>query len=1198
MPINTCFSDNLISSTKLDAKLVAGLNASVSGPVALNVDLQQVADSVSVNLTKSKTNASHARPSMFASISSFAENVRRALNAVTPGLPPTELDNLDDMAKQDFAEWQALTAAVALSHIYSGAGLKLSIQPVHLVYTNLLHRCILMEMDKDSYYRTAITKKDVVGNPLEGKLFYICQNDTPFAIFHPAVGLAAMKEYDAAIFQDILPWYKAGETDCHKAWKPIMNYEGNTMLDDFCLSRIAWWAENNDLRTYMDFIRNRQQNIAHVPAAQPGKPMANADIIDATWPGRGTRFATSLMFYTDPNGRSYAMPELFLKKMMLAAVGDQNKNKLIYNTSHGTRPMAFTNVVPTLAGYAPVAPFRRDFVSLLEHCTLEALNFDADIVDNGLREVMISVVIRTNSGEQFTIRKGYAAENLVRGQVPYMMIWPYLPLPEMPNGMEVWKNFYATWQNRNVGMSMLRGVDGTDLSTVDTLTFDFEDQGKTEYVLRTTTAPKDAWPVCTGSKPFDYALVKGNCDNAPMDLGMVFIPKYQTYNGTSISDAIVVNNNPVQLAVDFGTTSTVCALRHTMHQGNAIVNLPFRDYSLAVTCDDEIAKEIVDDHHWMGSLANRPRGEWNRKIFSVAQLFDRIVPAGEMDADNLDYYVDGRMFLVSGGAMTNYAGAVHGTSDPLREQKIMNDMKFAKKMDTLNYYAASVYLAGIYMNAVLYLLSEKIVPGMGDYIDLRVSFPNEVTRNALTTSWTSARGILNKIMDERMTTAIENLIARNQFYNEATATSAYFLSDSIPPQKNLAAFPGRVSVDIGGGTTDISITNIHHPNDIANLSLRYAGREVMVSSLIQYFRRFATGADKAEAAFRSLWNNPDKNLLNQFARLCGQDGAKPLPQSLQAMTTNSTIRMSVEMLLAEGMRLKPSNVDQQTPLLRQLIALKFFMMMRIVARTVKENINLWLDPKTGKLMTVGNMLDVCLVVSGTSAQMLQYIFDCDLNGLSALAGMVIDPQKKACLDLLNKMFNEELEGVLEAGQTANVRIITFSDVSEKIEVCHGMLQSNLNVVATAANAAAAAARAAALGQLVAVGAPNSAAQAAEREAKIAERTTSVQTYDMSNLKAYLDGDGKKWGLLQYITTYEQIFTNGLTMTYGLGANVDAISKLLDNFNNPMIYQTSCMNVAQKYAAYMVEDEQTEYIDLLTCMYLVEEIIDRQMAELQ
>ena len=57
----------------------------------------------------------------------------------------------------------------------------------------------------------------------------------------------------------------------------------------------------------------------------------------------------------------------------------------------------------------------------------------------------------------------------------------------------------------------------------------------------------------------------------------------------------------------------------------------------------------------------------------------------------------------------------------------MNDMKFNHTMNVMNYHAASVFLAGVYMYAVLYLLKEGCVPAPNvDLVELRVSYPNDV----------------------------------------------------------------------------------------------------------------------------------------------------------------------------------------------------------------------------------------------------------------------------------------------------------------------------------------------------------------------------------------------------------------------------------------------------------------------------------------
>jgi len=1122
------------------------------------------------------------------------------------------------MARQDFDEWQGMIAAVALNHIYSGAGLKLSIQPVHLEHVeadktkhNIVHRCILMEMDKDTAYKSAITRRDINGNPEEGYLFYICQNGAPFAIFHPEVGLAAMKQYDASIFAGILPWHKADEADCHKAWLPVvdpLNPHEQTMLDDFCLSRVAWWAAQNDMLNYQAFIRARLTDSNHVPAAQPGEAIANAVDIDSIWPGKGTSFGTSLMFYTDPNGVNYALPELFLSNMLLTAVDGQANNKLIYNVGNGiTKPICFKGNPAALERYAPVAPFRQAFSALLQHCALEDMVFDANVIGNSLSEVKVAVTIRTNAGEKFTIRKTYGSDNLLRGKVPYMMIWPYIPLPKHLN---LWKSFYATWEDQSGGMSRILDRNGGDIADVYKLTFDFEGQGVTNTVSRATAPADKAWKVCSGETPFRYAVLKGKRserDPGLREMGMIFIPEYDRYDAYD-TDGVNFVASPVKLAVDFGTTSTVCALRQLNHKENAKIPLPFRDYSLTVTCEEESAKKTVDEQHWLGNLADAPNGEWAKKIFSVAQLFDsddvnKPSRASLAEADKQKLYRDARLFLVSGGALSNYVtGTENGQAsrDPLKQQWIMNDMKFAKELDILNHHAASAYLAGIYMYAILYLLAEKVLPAAGNYIDLSISYPNEVTLNALRMNWKYATNILNRMMDSRLTQAISS----KHYVDEATATSRYYRSSELDAARSRAICDGLVSLDIGGGTTDISITHKNHPKKIATLSLRYAGREVMVTSLIQFFRRFHSGAQISHDTFTKIWEKDDVTLRNQFLAQCGtEEKAAPSRPNLQAMTTNNSVRMCVEMLLSEGMKLENVDTDSDTPLLRQLIALKFFMMMRVVARSVRENIDLWRlpanngqDPASMELEMINKKLTVWLSVSGTSAQMLQYIFDCDMDGLSELRDDPYDSRKRACMDLLNLMFTEELRDVLKADESAKVRIMIDRDVKEKVEVCYGMLVEDE-------------------GTPIAVGAPrnvidldnigNEEEEKRKRREKEEARQDQLRRYPISNLQAYLqdklaeDGTVEAHGLLHFIQKYERIyFSNNYAMNYGLGDRIYRISALLNNFANEDAFQESRTQVSRKYARYMVEDEQQNYIDLLTSMYLVEEIIDWEMANCQ
>lgn len=133
MKINDRLVDKLIASTALNDKLVPGLGAAIKGPIVASVGLDKIAENIAIsNMAKLSENASHARPSMLASVSSFAENVRSALEALAPGKTPADFASLPDTCLQDFNEWQAMVAILALCNIYSGAGLKLSVQPMLL----------------------------------------------------------------------------------------------------------------------------------------------------------------------------------------------------------------------------------------------------------------------------------------------------------------------------------------------------------------------------------------------------------------------------------------------------------------------------------------------------------------------------------------------------------------------------------------------------------------------------------------------------------------------------------------------------------------------------------------------------------------------------------------------------------------------------------------------------------------------------------------------------------------------------------------------------------------------------------------------------------------------------------------------------------------------------------------------------------
>lgn len=1179
--IHDRFGSNIIASASLNKDLISGLDTSNgNGPIVSSADLRTIASNVYVDLGEAAERASHARPAMMAFISGFVSNVRTALDTLASGNPPKDYTPLDAQVKQDFAQWQGLTAAIALNGIYSSVGLSLSVMSVLLDGNKVIDRCVLREMDQDDFYRDAVQRDDN-GNPVSGKLFYICQKGTPFALYHPRFGIVPMHTFDPTVFRGILPWYDAEE--CHNGWKFIAEPGGNVMLDDIFLSRIAWWANKNQLPNYGPYITGRQENAAYqAPAEQLASTeyIPGADQINNVWPGAGTNFSSTILFSQNVDGKPCSLPKFFCEKLLISSMGEGNE--MIYNTPRGTKDVCFS--APGLSRYVPVPPLTVDAMELLTHCSLTALKFDAELQNNVvLCAVNVSATLKNPQEEKFTVTRKFGSSELLLGCLPYLMLWPFVPMPEGPNYPNPWKRYYATWIDQTGGIYQGDGglsIEG--MSLVSEISFDFGDQGHAYEVA--TANQNTRWTVCCGNRAFRYAKVTGKLQgNVLPNLGVVIMPTYPTYDPDSNQSGCKPAITPVKVSVDFGTTSTVCALSSPL-LGNTQI-LTYQDYGRAVTCDDAKAKQILDEARWLGRRsADLPL---NSKIFTVAQLFNRTREVGpnwstENPSIPQKYYVDSRMFLISGGAMVAYVAT--NTGNPLRDQQIFNDIKFDDTLDPRNNHAASAFLAGIYIHVVLFLLKEKIIPAAnGSYLELRASYPNTTTLDALHVNWRNANNIVKQLMNPELTDPILNLCSNEQFYTEAAATTAYqrgSLGGAI------SAVPTVVSVDIGGGTTDISITNAARAEDVRSMSLRYAGREMMVTSLVEYFRRFSNGAAiDCKGTFKTLWcEDKDSNpMQNFFFTLCENAHTS---DELKNLSQNNSIRMIVEMLLAGGMTLSD---DLGVRLLRQLIALKFIMVMRLTAKVVLHNFNIW-DLPDG---LVDGKLPINLAVSGTSAQLLQYVFHCSMTDLGQASVNSANPNVVSCVKLFTQLFESELQGKLPEGVGVDLQFYVRSNVSDKQEVAFGMLEEpKENPFAPKSLKEVAPEKVVEINE--------SADPNAEKE-KLARAAEEVRarllTFPHNQLEEYLKGSHDRYGIIPYLVAYERLFPVRIVGDLGLGMANNSISALLNSFDGNLESQAR-FTVANSFAKYMVDKAQRPYETELACTYLIEDMIDRAMARFQ
>lgn len=1034
MTVKDLFPGNAFTPFREDI----GAAAAGAGPQpVVNHTLAGLADLIQLP-ANAQAAAPQARPNPLANVTSFVSDILRvnhqlgaqAVQGVSRAAVLEQLAAAEPEVHARYIEWTALSAMVALRGVYSMYGLQVEMEPMELdAGRYLFDRALLFALyNMSPAYRFQVTGTDPnTGRPATGRLFYLTQNGKPFAIYSDEIGVCPMVYYAGADFADLVPWYQAGE-DAHKSWRDPLACR----LGDYAENRFKWWM-----------VRNGRQNAVEVPAPAAlavydrcatvgGWEAARAGLTALYQNGspeneaRSAAFCTVCGGYLDADNVPRLLPMFFTYDLLLAhKTSPDEPCGLGCDTAGGWQPLALTGSeatraqLPQMDLLVPVIPFTRAAAALCgSEFEIVSLAFEAQAAGpEQLACVQMHAELQFNDlmQQRLTFTRTYPIDRIQGGVLPYLMVWPWVPLPE-----HSWNRFYATQKASDAGMNQMYGEGFSGALTLQMT----EGAARSVQEKGNPDAAAEGWQVVCSQERFRYALVH-TAEGAPR--GVVFIPRVKAHPAPAVPA-------DYEVSVDFGTTSTVCAIKDT--RGN-VDFLPYVEFGRNVTIGDQVNDiEKVAQKRWLGRASARTGSTLlARKTLSAAQLFDLVRGDGDQD-DAMQMFLDGRFFLATSTLLCGYTA-----NGDFEHQGIYNDLKLSTDNDIGKTRAGELFLAGVYIQALLYVLSAN--DGAGRIRTLRVSYPGALTRNILGARWNQAAALVNRCLSGGAGSAYALDPAQIQYCTEAQAAQLYNEAHAVAMSKYL-------NVDIGGGTTDLSVV-LADPapaGSLPTLSFKYAGREIMINSFIQAYRRWKEDGDQtlAQRHFKKIWGAPldpqvdaayadvvRDQLTDRFFKRCATMTSEAQQLSAQQ---DETLRTLLEILMNDFDMALPNTGDYN--LLREVFSLKFFLLMRMVAEFMARN------PETLAQMTDLVVTDegeevesLCISLTGTAAMTLQHVFNLPLQQLQQLDSIGMDTPAQRMLHAVAAM----MARVMGKDRLA-ITLRLSADVREKKEVAFGVLHGD------------------------------------------------------------------------------------------------------------------------------------------------------------
>lgn len=237
------------------------------------------------------------------------------------------------------------------------------------------------------------------------------------------------------------------------------------------------------------------------------------------------------------------------------------------------------------------------------------------------------------------------------------------------------------------------------------------------------------------------------------------------------------------------------------------------------------------------------------------------------------------------------------------------------------------------------IVAEQIAMGKGE-IEIHASYPNEELREPVKNAWDS---LINEMKLWPMVKDNKVKIHPYKLWTEAVAVANYTLHN---PACMAAAHIGFASVDIGDGTSDISVFSPSSDGgkfEFKNqMSLKYAGDDILIDTLVHMYASNKLASDRyqavygqgSDAAFASIWVNDDSTEFDNQVKRCGellsQVGAAE--EMYRDGKNHESLRNEL-LTLMEDYGIDPNHILPQT---KALLILRYSVLIYTVACYLKK----------------------------------------------------------------------------------------------------------------------------------------------------------------------------------------------------------------------------------------------------------------------